>query len=55
MRVRVHQRRVNMGVSVRLPSVPCVVRVLMMLVVDVGMAVLLWFVRVQMPVPFGQM
>ena len=54
VRVRVHQRRMNMGVSMRLPPVPRIMRVLMVLVMRVGMAVFLRLVRVRVSVLLGQ-
>src|SRR5262245_20381695 len=52
MPVRVHQPRMNMDVGMRLSSVPGIVRVLMVLVMCMGMAVLLRIMCVQVPVPF---
>src|SRR6266540_3639073 len=52
--MRVHDRRVNVCVRMRLVSVPVeVVCMTMVLVVGVSVGVLLLLVRVQMPMTFG--
>lgn len=54
VRVRMDQRGVNVGVGVRLASIPIVVRVLMVLIVCMGVAVRLLLVRMPMGVAFGE-
>lgn len=56
VRMRVHQRRMNMRMRVRLAAVPRkIVRMLMVFVVRVAMIVFERFVRVLMRVPLADM
>ena len=55
VRVRVDQRHMYMRVGMRLPTVPRLVRMLMVRVVRVRMAVFLLLVRMAVPVVFRYM